>query len=259
MANRTIEPAGTAANSSYLGRIATLLRFLADRTEMGARAPEICKHLDIHRVSAHRMLKSLLDLGYVEQAPDLSYHLGFEAWSLGIAASRRFIPAAVSGALKRISDESEEGVFLMRKIGNEGICIGFHEGTFPVRTLVMRIGARRHLGVGGTSVAILAGLPSTEAETIMKENTHEYPRFGITAKDVRQFVNKARTQGYAYSYGVVVPESRTVAVPLSLFANSSAMMSISIITLQSRLQQPRREELVRLLKREAAALSAAAS
>jgi DNA-binding IclR family transcriptional regulator len=207
----------------------------------------------MHRVSVHRLLKALMEIGFIEQAPDLSYHLGFEAWSLGMAAQRS-IPASFAAALKRISDATSESVFLMRRTRNEGICIACHEGNSPVRSTVMRVGTRRFLGVGGTSVAILAGLPEAEANEIIGRNAEEYRAFGISELDVRKFVFEARAQGYAYSHGVVVPESRTLAVPLTPSGNASSVMSISIVTLESRLREPRRSELAEFLKQEAAVL-----
>jgi DNA-binding IclR family transcriptional regulator len=253
MTKATTEDEGTSKNSSYLSRVATLLRFLADHADTGARVPEICKRLEMHRVSVHRLLKALMEIGFIEQAPDLSYHLGFEAWSLGMAA-QRFIPASFAAALKRISDATSECVFLMRKTGDEGICIACHEGSSPVRSTVMRVGTRRFLGVGGTSVAILAGLPEGEANEIIERNAEAYRAFGISKLDVRRFVVDARARGYAYSHGVVVPESRTLAVPLTPSENTSSVMSMSIVTLESRLREPKRDELVELLKQEAAAL-----
>ena len=229
-----------------------LLRFLADRAPSGARVPEICQHLKVHRVSAHRILKSLIGLGYVEQAPDLSYHLGFEAWSLGLAASRRFLPSSIKQTMKRVADESEECVFLMRRAGKEGVCIARQEGTYPVQSLVMKVGTRRLLGVGGTSLAILANLPDEEAEVVIRQNAKEYLRFGISERDVRRFVAETQAHGFSYSAGVVVAESRTIAVPIVPSVHTPTAMSLSIVTIEPRLQEPRRSEMVRLLQREAA-------
>ncbi|MBN8966010.1 MAG: IclR family transcriptional regulator [Rhizobiales bacterium] len=241
---------------TYLSRVFGLLQFLAERSGNGARVPEISERMGIHRVTAHRLLRTLTALGYVEQGPDLSYRLGFETWFLGFRAGRQFAPARVAAAMKRVSEASEESVFLMRRAGNEGICIGEHQGTFPVRSLVMRVGERRVLGVGGTSVAVLAGLPPEEASRLIERNAPEYTRYSITADDVRRFVEEARQQGYAYSRGVVVAESRTLGVPLSLTGDSMAAMSMSIVTLESRLSGSRRAMLIGLLQNEAAALAA---
>lgn len=252
MAGNAIEYRAVAAlSTTYVGRIFRLLRFLADSGSAGARIPAICGHLGIPRVSAHRLLRTLIALGYVEQARDLSYHLGLEACSLGSAAARHFIPSAIAAAMKRISEATEESVFLMRRAGHEGVCIASHDGTFPVRPLLMRVGARRHLGVGGSAVAVLSALPDAEAERIIEDNASEYTRYNITAKDVRGFVADTRRNGYAYSHGVVVSEIRTVSVPLPLSADSSTMMAMSVVTLASRMIEPRRALFVKLLHQEA--------
>lgn len=237
--------------SAHSGRVFALLRFLADRAPSGARVPEICRYLKVHRVSAHRILKSLINLGYVEQAPDLSYHLGFEAWSLGLAASRRFLPNSIKQTMKRLADESEESVFLMRRAGNEGVCIARQEGTYPVQSLVMKVGTRRLLGVGGTSLAILASLPDDEADVVIRQNAKEYLRFGISERDVRRFVAETRAHGFSYSAGVVVAELRTIAVPIVSSVHTPNAMSLSIVTIEPRLQEPRRSKMVSLLQREA--------
>jgi len=248
----------TVAGVPYLNRIFELLRLVAEQGSAGARVPEIAEQMGIHRVSVHRIIKPLLELGYLEQGPKLSYHLGFEVWLLGIAASQRFVPPKIVVALKKLSDETEECAFLMRRAGNEGVCIDVSEGTFPIRSLVMRVGTRRRLGVGGTSMAILANLPPEEAEKIISENIDEYRRFGLTTADIHRLASEARGLGYTYSQGVVAPESRTIAVPLDLSGDPAAMMSISIVTLHSRLLPPRREKIVDLLKEAAAKLRSSA-
>ena len=249
-------PAARDEKLSYLSRVFGLLQFLAERHDGGTRIPEICERMGVHRVTAHRLLRTLIALGYAEQSPDLSYRLGFEAWFLGFKATRQFVPNSIAAAMRRISEASEESVFLMRRAGNEGICIGEHQGTYPVRSTVMRVGVRRSLGIGGTGVAILAGLPPEEAERLILQNASDYARYAITADNVRKFVAEARDQGYAYSHGIVVAESRTLAVPLPLSQDGAAMMSMSIVTLESRLSGPRRATLVKLLQIEASSLCA---
>ena len=241
--------------ASYLGRVFALLKLLAERGDEGARVPEICHRFDIHRVTAHRLLRTLVELGYIEQSPDLAYRLGFEAWALGLAASRQFVAPAVAAAMKRISDASEECVFLMRRAGNDGVCTGFQEGAFPFRSFVMRVGTVRPLGIGGTSVALLAALPAEQAEQVIRNNAAQYQRHQITEGDVRKLISDTRKRGYAYSQGAVVAESRTLAVSLALIDDPGTMMSMSIITLESRIAGPRRSMLAKLLQSEAATLA----
>src|SRR5690606_1867029 len=101
-----------------------------------------------------------------------------------------------------------------------------------------------------------AGLPEEEAEYIIQQNASEYPSFGLSPDKVRQLAQEARKIGYAYSRGIVVPEIRTIAVSLLPAAHPHTVMSLSIVTLESRLLEPRRTELVRLLRKEAAAFQA---
>lgn len=254
MAKKRIEQTSDE-RAPYIGRVFSLLKFVAERGDEGARVPEICHHLDIHRVTGHRLLRTLVDLGCIEQSSDLAYRLGFEAWSLGLAASRRFVTPTVAAAMKRISDASEECVFLMRRAGNNGVCTGFQDGTFPFRSFVMRVGTIRPLGIGGTSLALLAALPADEAEQVIRANAVQYQRLGTTESDIRKLASDTRKRGYAYSRGAVVAESRTLAVSLELHDDPGSMMSMSIITLESRIAGSRRSMLVKLLQAEAATLA----
>lgn len=238
-----------------LDRAFALLHFLADRRGKGARVPDICAHLGLHRVSAHRLIKTLGELGYVSQASDLSYHLGFEAWALGLNSTTRFIPDAMLRMMKRVCDRTEECVYLMRKAGSDGFCVAYQEGLYPVRSLVLRVGTRRALGVGATSGAILAQMPAAAASKIIQANAPAYARYGQTTADIERMVAEARTKGYAFSHGLVVAESRTLAVPLPRMKSVSKPMSMSIVTFESRLDEPRRTELGAILRHEAATLA----
>jgi DNA-binding IclR family transcriptional regulator len=238
-----------------LGRAFALLHLLADKSGTGARVPEICAHLGTHRVSAHRLIKTLSELGYVSQAADLSYHLGFEAWALGLNSSARFVPEPVLRAMKRVCARTEECVLLMRRSGTEGICIADEEGIYPVRSLVTRVGTRWALGIGAASIAILAQLPPAEARDIIRSNADAYAPHGLTAASVETMVKTARRLGYAFSEGPVVAESRTLAVPLPSLPSGAAQMSMSIATFESRLRDSRRAELIGILREEAANLA----
>jgi DNA-binding IclR family transcriptional regulator len=242
------------AKTSPLHRVFSLLRFLADNNAKGARIPEICAHLGIHRVSAHRLLKTLVASGHVEQAPDLSYRLGFEAWALGLNYTQLFVPPVIAEALKRVSEASEESVFLMRRAGTEGVCIAAHDGSYPLRAFVMRIGTRRPLGVGGTSMALLAQMPEDEASRIIEANAKEYAAYGLKERDIQLLVSEGRAQGYVFTKGYLAQELRTVAVAIPRSSATAAQMSLGIVALESRLHEPRRGKLLRALQTAAATL-----
>jgi DNA-binding IclR family transcriptional regulator len=247
------------AKTSYIKRVFSLLRILADAGESGARLPQLADQLKIHRVNIHRLLNSLIELGYVEQSPDLSYHLGFEAWRLGQATLQLFVPSQISAAMDRIVEATGESVFLMRRSGDEGICVAARDGAVSFRSssLGMSVGVRRFLGVGGTSVAILAEMEASEADTIIKNNTPEYRKIGLTARDVRAFVSETRERGHSFSPGVMLSEVRTVGVAIPrLPQTGAAQMAVSIVTLASRMEEARRFEFAAILRSEISKLFA---
>lgn len=235
-----------------------LLRILAELPEAGARVPEIGARLGMHRVSVHRLLKNLLDLGYVEQGEDRRYYLGLEAWYLGAAAAGRFrLPARATEAMQRVAQETQDVVFLMRRTGLEAVCIYRSEGSYPVRSLVMDVGARRPLGAGATSLAILAALDAAEAERIIATNAEAYRRFGnLDARLVASGVAETRARGYALSAGTVIPEVFSVGVAVPGHGTGRFAAGLSVATIEARLQPARQAQVVAMLIREAAIIGA---
>lgn len=232
-----------------------LLDAIAQRSPDGVRVQELCEVLAIHRVTVHRLLKGLIDLGYVEQATNRRYHLGAASWSLGLAASRRFdLAQAADRALTRAEEASSDTVFLMRRTGTFAICVARREGSYPVRLLVMDVGSRRPLGIGASSVAILAALEPREIEEVIRENRAAYAEFGTRDPDmVRDLVRDARQRGFAFSPGAVIPEVHAIGVPVRDRAGRP-VAALSIATVEARMREPRRSELAALLKDEAAAI-----
>jgi DNA-binding IclR family transcriptional regulator len=157
--------------------------------------------------------------------------------------------------MKRVSARTEEDVYLMRKAGADGICIARLEGLYPIRSMVLQVGTRRPLGIGATSCAILAQMPEAEASALIEVNAPSYARYGQSKAQIEAVVAAARTQGYAFFSGPVIPESRTLAVALPQLDGIVAPMSISIVAFDSRLAEPRRSEVAEILRSEAATLT----
>ena len=117
------------------------------------------------------------------------------------------------------------------------------------------LSTRRPLGIGATSCAILAQMPEAEASALIEVNAPSYARYGQSKAQIEAVVAAARTQGYAFFSGPVIPESRTLAVALPQLDGIVAPMSISIVAFDSRLAEPRRSEVAEILRSEAATLT----
>src|SRR3712207_6178902 len=113
-----------------------LLRLLADAGSAGLGIGEIGERGGFHRVTAHRLLASLVRKGWVEQDERRRYHLGLEAWRVGVSASRLFDFVGIADpSLDAIEREVTDTTFLLRRSGNEAVCVARREGTYPLKFL----------------------------------------------------------------------------------------------------------------------------
>ena len=67
-----------------------VLQALMDAETGGLQAGQLVQATGLNRITLHRMLKSLDREGLVERDAIRCYHLGPQAWLLGMAANRRF-------------------------------------------------------------------------------------------------------------------------------------------------------------------------
>ena len=98
------------------------------------------------------------------------HHLGIELFLLAGAAQQFSLRNQFRTALERIASETGDTVFLLIRSGNDALCIDRVEGKFPIRTIMIDIGARRPLGIGAGSLALIAFLPDAQFEVILSAN-----------------------------------------------------------------------------------------
>src|SRR5690606_6694771 len=89
-------------------------------------------------------------------------------------------------------------VYLIVRVGDDGRCIVCNESASPVRIVTVTVGAQRPLGVGGGGLAILAALPPSEQDAIIKRNRIRYGLFSnVDERQLHGAVAAAIRQGYA--------------------------------------------------------------
>ncbi|GAA0627587.1 IclR family transcriptional regulator [Brevundimonas kwangchunensis] len=247
-----------ADGAQALDRALTLLRLIGARSKHGLRLTEIVAQSGLTKPTVHRMLRALERNGFVEQNPATRlYHLGPEAFVLGVLATERFgIHRAAAGGLTRLSAASQDTVFLSVRRDGHSVCLERQEGSFPIRTHVLLAGDRHPLGVGAGSLAILSALDDADVEAVLAQNAAElaasYPTF--SAELLRDSVAETRAQGFAFNPGLLLAGSWAVGVAV-LDSAGSCLGALSISAIESRLGEDRRTELAALLKDEAQRLS----
>lgn len=229
-----------------------VLHALCDAETGGLQAGALAHATGMHRVTVHRLLRSLDREGLVERDDGRRYHLGPQAWLLGMAANRRFDLSALAGnSLDRIEAETHDTIYLIRRVGDDALCVARRDGSYPIKSLVMEVGKSYPLGVGGGGLAVLAALPEAEAKQALERvrtRLDAYPRVSLTR--IRQLLADTRRQGYAFWPGLI-SEALVVAVPV-LDADGRPLGALSCAAIKERLDPKRRLRVVALLKAEAA-------
>jgi DNA-binding IclR family transcriptional regulator len=230
----------------------TIMRVLRDAETSGLQAGEIVQATGMNRITLHRLLRSLDREGLVERDEGRRYHLGAQAWLLGMAANRRFDLSALAGdSLERIEAETHDTIYLLRRVGDDVLCVARRDGSYPIKSLVMEVGKSYPLGVGGGGLAVLASLESTERKEVLdrvRERLGAYPNVSIPR--IRKLLEEARAKNYAF-WPALISEAFVVAVPI-LDRAQRPLGALSCAAIKERLTPARRARVVTLLRAEAA-------
>jgi len=229
----------------------TILRALMDAKTSGLQAAQIVEATGMNRITMHRLVKSLEREGLVERDDGRRYHLGAQAWLLGMAANRRFDLNALAGdSLDRIESETHDTIYLLRRVGDDVLCVARRDGTYPIKSLVMEVGKAYPVGVGGGGLAVLASLDPAEAKEVLgrlRTRIGAYPKASLAR--IRKLLEDARNSGYAF-WPALISEALVVGVPI-LGRDGRPIGALSCAAIKERLGPTRRAKVAALLKAEA--------
>jgi len=237
-----------------VSRLFAVLRSLGDTVEGGERVTQLAQRIGLSQPTTHRLLRSLMDEGMVEQdARSKRYRLSLEFFALAARAGNTGnLRDLVRPAMLRLSASLGDSLFLLARSGFDAICLDRSEGPFPIRTFTGDIGGRVALGVGQGSLAILAFLPQEERDTVIQYNLPRLKDFHLYDEVfLRSEVESVRTLGYAGRNTGVLQGMAGVAVPI-LDREGRAVAALSVATVSDRLGPDRLPTVVEMLKREAA-------
>jgi len=232
-------------------RAISILRMVSRNNDHGIRLSEICTEVGLKTTTTHRLLVSLVEEGLVTYDPfSKGYHLGLELFFLGGAAYQYTLLDCCRKAMERIAEETEDTVFLFMRSGANGICLKRVEGAYPVRTLTVDEGAWRPLGVGASTLAILASLTNEEVDKILATNRKVYAYYNNqTEAGIRRLIKLARNLGYALYDRVLTKDVTAVGLPIRN-QRGEVVAAISVAAITSRMKSERREKIVKLIKSE---------
>lgn len=249
------KPSGTQT----IQRASLLVRLIASRSRTGMRLAEVVQHSKLERPTAHRILKCLVEEGFLMQAGDShQYFLGPLIFELGLAASPQFNLSDICRAsLQRIADKTGDTVFLSVRSGYDSVCIDRSEGAFPIKALTLEVGARRPLGVGAGGLALLLRLSDEAVEEIVRANAKRLGAFHkLTVPVLQKALKRSQQLGYALNDTHIVAGATTLGLPI-VNRYGHPFAAITMAAISSRMSTERQAELVAILRAEIAVIERA--
>ena len=223
------------------------------------RLAEVVQQTKFERPTVHRILKCLVEEGFLMQEPDSrQYFLGPLIFELGLASSPQFnLGDICRPSLERVADKTGDTVFLSVRSGYDSVCIDRKEGTFPIKALTLEVGARRPLGVGAGGMALLLPLSTDAVEDIVRANAKRLAEFHkLTVPLLRKALERSQRLGYALNDNHVPAGATTLGLPIvNRYGHPFAALSMAAIS--SRMSTRRQGELVALLRQEVACIERA--
>jgi DNA-binding IclR family transcriptional regulator len=221
-----------------VNRAAAVLRAVAAGGSSGVRQVDIVEATGLQKTTAHRLLTTLVDIGWLDQDVETgAFHVGLPMVEFGLKAlNRNGLLDIANPSLLRLAGKTGDTVYFSVRSGAEALCIDRVTGSFPIRTLTLRVGDRRPLG--------LALAPATPP--------YPAPESAATWDAIKV----ARRLGYAVNDGGVVPGAVGVGVPV-FSARREPVAALSVAAVESRLGPGRMPEVGASLQEEASVVAAA--
>jgi DNA-binding IclR family transcriptional regulator len=238
--------------SQTVKRALALLRLVACGQERGVRLTDLVGMSGLNQPTVHRLLRTLVHEGAVEQDPDTRlYRIGPEAALLGLARTRRFpLLTLAEPYLNDLADQVGDTVFLSVRHGADSICIGRRTGHYAIQVLSIEVGVRRPLGIGVSGVALLACMPPKESEALIRSNTRRLEVMKESPREISRRVETARALGIAHAPQGLMPGTSAVAVPVR-DAHGQGLAAVTITAMAERLNERRLPQVVALMHERA--------
>ncbi|MBC7727696.1 MAG: IclR family transcriptional regulator [Microbacteriaceae bacterium] len=231
------------AGAQTLRRGLAVLRWLTRVGPDGLRMGEVARRSGLHKATAIRLTRTLVDEGFVlHDRAASACRLGPEAFAVGLAAEPSYeLQRLAVPALRALALEPGDTVFFTVLHGLESICLSRWEGDYPIRNQLVKAGDRRPLGVVAGSCAMLAALADDDIANILARNaaqrTAHFP--GCTDAAIHRLVRETRAEGYCLNPGLVPESSWAIGVSV-VDLNHRPVASISLAAIEPRLGPARR-------------------
>lgn len=228
-------------------RIFAILETLANHGSM--RIIDLSEQLNLHKSTVHRLLASLISMGYVTQnVQSGAYSLTYKLVELsGKILKNTDILNLVHPFAEQLSNTCDETVHFVKKTGNSVLYLEKLESqSVKARSfrLSSQVGITRPMYCSAVGKVILAYLPESEVDEIWNASSIEQKtEFTITdLPSLKKELQVIRKRGYALDNEENELGIRCIAVPVFDF-HDTPEYALSVSTLVSRMPDERLNEL----------------
>jgi IclR family acetate operon transcriptional repressor len=196
----------------------------------------------------HRLIRTLVDLGYVRQEPSRQYSLGPRLIRLGESTSH-LLGIWARPYLARLVDAVQESANLAMLDGDQVVYVAQAQSKHSMR-MFTEVGRRVHAHCTAVGKALLANMPPDDVQALLRRaGMPAQTEHTITEPDrFAAELDRVRAQGYAMDDGEQEIGVRCVAVPLPGTPNR---LAISISGPAPRMTADVVDRVVPLLRRAA--------
>ena len=199
---------------------------------------ELSEHVGLPKATVHRLAGSLVASGFLAHRDDGRYSLGLKLTELGaVARAELDVVEACSSAMDALAEATRETVLLAVADWAElELTILAARVSPQTLSVVPMTGQHMTMPPGAPGKALLLGLPSAEADRLVKE----LPLPALTSKThtdrarLAEEIAEARSVGYALAEDEYLDGVSGVAVPV-LFESGRPRASIGVTGPSSRM------------------------
>ncbi|MFX0541578.1 IclR family transcriptional regulator [Roseovarius sp. S4756] len=241
------------ATETSLAKALRLLPIVAERNATGVNLSMVTRRAGMTTATARRLLQGLVDGGLLSFDPySKLYFLGAEFVRMSrLAGSPQAFERLrndMHGCLTHIAEQTGDSAFLSVISNGEALCIEKITGSHPISVNTLTVGARRPLGVGAGSLALLAAQESDQRQIIIDENARRFLRYGrLTATAVKRALARWQKDGYVFNSSLIIDGVSAIGLPV-FDERGDLVCAVSVGTINARMRPERRAEVAAIIK-----------
>ncbi|GJE48758.1 HTH-type transcriptional regulator KipR [Methylobacterium tardum] len=217
---------------SSLSKALALLVVVAERSQKGVSLSSAANRTGLHVATAHRLLTALVDENFLNFDPYTKrYFLGLMPYEIVNRAGPDLEFLQLRKTLRPALDIAQRtlGGIINLSVQSQGeaLCIAVLDGHAQILVSTLKVGARRPLGVGAASLALLAAQPREIRAAVIARETERYLKYGrLTALLVTEACERFAGDGYVVNEALIIPDIGALAIPV--FKHGTLVCAVSV-------------------------------